>query len=80
MRRDIVGHADEAWLDMAPQRKGRGGVPAGDAAADHGPLIAVDSMRGEDLLVLLLRERPTLHRRVQLVAPPVTNGAEVKVR
>lgn len=45
-------------------------VPAGDASGDDRPLVAVHGVRGEDFLVLLLGERPALHRGVELVAPP----------
>mmetsp|Transcript_5898 Transcript_5898/g.23899 ORF Transcript_5898/g.23899 Transcript_5898/m.23899 type:complete len:359 (+) Transcript_5898:1088-2164(+) len=44
--------------------------PAGDASGDDRPLVAVHGVRGEDFLVLLLGERPALHRGVELVAPP----------
>ena len=42
-----------------------------DGTGDDGPLVAVDSVRRENLPVLLLGERPALHRGVQLIAPPV---------
>mmetsp|Transcript_32409 Transcript_32409/g.81562 ORF Transcript_32409/g.81562 Transcript_32409/m.81562 type:complete len:349 (+) Transcript_32409:254-1300(+) len=44
--------------------------PPGDGARDDGPLVAADGVRRENLLVLLLRERPALHGRIELVAPP----------
>ena len=54
--------------------RGRGwdsNSPSGDGTRDHGPFVAVDSVRRENLLVLLLCERPALHGGVQLIAPPV---------
>lgn len=46
-------------------------APSGDGARNDGPLVAVNGVRCENLPVLLLRERPALHRRIQLIAPPV---------
>ena len=47
------------------------GVPSRYAPRDDRPFVAVNRVRGEDLLVLLLSERPSFHRGVELVAPPV---------
>ena len=59
---------------MCAGRRVSGGVPARNPARDDRPLGAVDGVRGEDLPVLLLRERAALHRRVELVAPPAVGN------
>ena len=47
----------------------RGLSPSRDGARDDGPLVAADGVRRENLRVLLLRELPALHGRIELVAP-----------
>ena len=45
-------------------------APARYRPRDDRPLVPVHRVRGEDELVLLRGERPALHVRVQLIAPP----------
>lgn len=39
-------------------------------ARDHRPFVAVEAVRRHEPLLLLLRERPPVYPRVQLVEPP----------
>jgi hypothetical protein len=43
---------------------------AGEEARDERPLVAVGAVRAHEPLLLLLRERPPVDPRVQLVEPP----------